>query len=205
MQKLKLWRESGKGLKTRLDSGLNSPVVSRDDVATPLVNQSIERGDTAQKLRLRHYPSINVDRDQLYAGYMEGDKDDAEEMLFAMGYRNNPTAYVEVTEEHGPDDGSYARQYITEGQVGREREHLTNFPTLFKRIKRQKHVVIYDTEDRVEFLVHDETSAWLQPALHVTVNDVDARRGVQEFRLDWFDEHAEELPGSKEVKWEIAH
>lgn len=205
VQKFKLWRESGKGFKTRLDSGLNSPVIDRDDVATATVDQSITRGDRSQELRLKHYPSINVDRDRLFAGSMEGDVDDARERLLQMGYRNNPTAYVEVTDENGPDDGSFARQYITETQASGDRERLTNFPAPFKRVKRQIHVVVFELEDEVEFLAHDETSAWLQPMLHVSVNDVKARRGVQEFRLDWFDEFGEELGGESEVKWEIAH
>lgn len=205
VEKFKLWRESGKGLKTRLDSALNDPVVNRSDVATASVDQSITRGDKAQSLRLRYYPSIDVDREDLFAGRMDGSLEEAEEKLFQLGYRNNPTAYVEVTDENGPDNGSYARQYITEAQVGRGREHLTNYPTIFKRTKRQIHVCIWEVEDGVEFLAHDEKSAWLQPMLHVKIPDVKARRGVQEFRLDWYDEFDEELPGQNEVKWEIAH
>lgn len=205
VEKIQLWRESGKGFKTRLDSGLNSPVVDRSDVATATVNQSISRGDTAQTLRLRYYPSIDVDRDDLFAGYIEGDLEEARDKLFQLGYRNNPTAYVEVTDENGPDNGSFARQYVTEAQVGRGREHVTNFPTIFKRTKRQIHVCIWEVEDRVEYLAHDEKSAWLQPMLHVKIPDVKARRGVQEFRLDWYDEFGEELPGQEEVGWEIAH
>lgn len=205
LEKFKLWRETGKGFKTRLSGDLEPPVVTRDDVATATIEPSISRGDAAQKLRLRYYPSIDVDRDELFAGYIEGDLEEAEERLFSLGYRNNPTAYVEVTEENGPDDGSYARQYVTEAQVGRGREHLTNFPTFWKRIKRQIHVCLWEVEDRVEFLAHDEKSAWLQPMLHVKIPDVKARRGVQEFRMDWYEEFDEELPGREDVNWETIY
>lgn len=204
-EKLSLWRESGKGLKTRLDDRIQPSVVDRPGVSSVEVQGAIERGDFAQRARLNHYPSIDVSREQLFAGRIDGDLEEARERLFQLGYRNNPTAYVEVTEETGPDDGSYARQYVTETGVGKGREYLSNYPTLWRRLKRQIHVCIWDVGDGVEFLAHDEKSAWLQPMLHVAITDVKARRGVQEFRLDWYDEFGEELPGRDEVNWEVAH
>lgn len=200
-----LWLESGKGIKTRMDSGLNPSIVSRDDIGEPVAMEKIERGNKSQQARLNYYPSIDVDRDKLYAGYIEGDIEDAREALFDMGYRNNPTAYVEVTEENGPDDGSYARQYITETGTDLDVPRATSYPGMFNRLKRQVHVCIWQVGDKVEFLAHEEKSAWLQPMLHVAIPDVQARIGVQEFRRDWYNEFGEELNGKDGVKWETSH
>lgn len=203
-EKYRLWRESGKGIKSLRDSQLKPSVVDRDSIASATKEVKLSRGDRLQRARLNYYPSIDVDRDQLYAGYIEGDLEDAEDALVEMGYRNNPTAYVEVTEENGPDDGSYARQRITETGGG-DRLHLTNHPTFFKRKKEQIHVVLFKVGDRVEFLAHEERSAWLQPMLHLTVNNAKARVGVRDFRNDWYDEFGEELNGKNETNWDTTN
>jgi hypothetical protein len=199
-EKFRLWQESGKGVKSRFDSSVSDPVVKRSDIASATKELKLDRGDRMQRARLNYYPSINVDNDQLFAGYIIGDLDDAEDALQRMGYRNNPTAYVEVTETDGPDDGSYARQRITETGGG-DRIHLTNFPSFYKRKKEQIHVVVFKKSDRVEFLAHEERSAWLQPMLHVTVNNAKARVGVRDFRNDWYDEFGRELEGKEETNW----
>jgi len=210
LEKYRLWSEDGKGLKTVTST--ESPALSRDDIPDVIkqrrLDQSVvlgRRGEVAQDARLRYYPSINVDRDQLYAGYIEGSLQEARDKLSAMGYRNNPTAYVEVTEENGPDNGSFARQYITEEGVSPSRQRLTNFPSIFKRAKRQIHVCFWKVEDRVEFLAHEEKSAWMQPMLHVGVNDVKAEVGVRDFRDDWHDNFGEELAGKEDISWESTH
>lgn len=204
LDKLRLWRESRTGLKTRFSDEVNPPVSKRDDVPDLVTNTKIKRGDRVQSARIKHYPSVDVNYDNLFAGYIEGDLSDARDRLLDMGYRNNPTAYVEVTDEYGPDDGSYARQYITETGGG-SRPYLTNFPSLYAREKKQIHVCIWDVDDEVHFLAHDERSAWLQPMLHVSVPDSNARIGVRDFRDDWYDNFGEELPGSDDVKWEVNH
>jgi len=203
-EKFSLWRESGKGVKSLRDTNLRESVVDRGDITTATKEIKLQRGGRAQRARLNYYPSIDVERDRLLAGYIEGDLEDAQDALFSMGYRNNPTAYVEVTEENGPDDGSYARQRITETGGG-DRLHITNHPTFFKRKKEQIHVVLFKVEGRVEFLAHEERSAWLQPMLHVTVPDAKARVGVRDFRNDWYDEFDEELGGKEDTNWETTH
>lgn len=210
LNKYRLWSDSDKGLKTIRRA--NPPAVNREDIPDILKQSSLDtasnlptRGEVAQEARLRRYPSIDVDKEQLFAGKIEGDINDARDKLFRLGYRNNPTAYVEVTEENGPDDGSYARQIITDESVSAGRNYITNFPTLFQRAKRQIHVCIWKVEDEVLFLAHEEKSAWLQPMLHLAIPDVSARIGVRDFRNDWYDEFGEELPGKDEVSWESQH
>lgn len=205
LRKLELWTEDGKGFKSVLSSEVESPALERDDLASPLVRQKLKRGKLLQRMRLQYYPTIDVERDNLFAGYIEGTLDDAKERLHEMGYRNNPTAYVEVTDEHGPDDGSFARQYITETSASQRRPILHNRPTIFRREKQQIHVCIFSTDDRVEFLAHDESSAWLQPARHIAVSAGNARIGVRDFRDDWYDEYEEELGGREQVRWSTAH
>lgn len=191
--KLQLWRESSKGLKSRLNTNIKEPALDRSDVRTSLVQQKVERGDRLQEARLRRYPSIDVDLDKVYAGSIEGDLNDAKELVMEAGFRNGPLAYVEVTDQFGPDDGSYWLHIITEtGKL----PFIENRAGLFRRVKDQIHVVNWLDEDRgmVHFGAHREQSALLQPARHVTINDANARRGVRDFRNKWFDTFGEELP-----------
>lgn len=203
--KLLLWSSRKRGLKSRFTGEVKQAVQSRTDVAQPIVQNKMERGDRLQSLRLRYYPSIDVDRAKHFAGRVEGDLDDAQDMLHELGFRNNPTAYVEVTDEYGPDDGSYSLQYITEDGTRLNIPRLTQQPSLFKRLKRQIHVTVYELDDEVEFLAHEEISAWLQPARHVVKGDATAKIGIRDFRDEWFDEFGEELPGREEVRWPTAH
>lgn len=205
VSKFQLWRKEGVGVKSRFSDALEPSARDRDDISPLLLDQKIERGDTLQELRLKHYPSINVDRDKLFAGYINENKDAAEDLLIELGFRNNPTAYVEVTEENGPDDGSYARTFVTETGGRFDIPKLAPNPSFYKRMKRQLHVVIYDVGDRTEFLVHDERSAWLQPARHVIVNDAEAQVGVRDFRDLWFDQFGRELRGKSQVVWDTTH
>lgn len=191
--KVQLWRESTKGLKSQFTSHVKDPPLKRSDVRTTLVQEKMQRGDRVQKLRLRFYPSIDMDFDRVYAGSIEGDLDDAKQLLMEAGFRNGPLAYVEVTEEFGPDDGSYWLHIITEtGKIPR----IDNRLGLFRRIKDQIHVVTWLDEDRgmVHLGAHREQSAPLQPARHAVVNMADARRGIRDFRNKWSDEFGEELP-----------
>lgn len=203
--KVFLWRSSKRGVKSRLKEGVKKPALKRDDVPDVLASAKMKRGDNLQRARLKYYPSIDVDRDKLYAGEIDGDLEDARDMLLDIGFRNNPTAYVEVTEENGPDDGSYAKQFVTETGGRADIPAITNQPALWKRAKRQIHVVLFDVGDKVEFLAHEEISAWLQPARHVVEGDATASIGVRDFRDEWYDEHGEELPGRENVMWETTH
>lgn len=195
--KIQLWRTSARGLKSRFHPQLKSPVLDRGDVRTALVQEKADRGDVIQEARLKRYPSIDVDFQQVYAGSVElGDDlsiEPVEDSLFEAGFRNGPFAYVEVTEEFGPDDGSYWLHIITE--TGRF-PGLENRLGLFRRIKDQVHVVIWVDEERqmAHFGAHREQSALLQPARHVVINEANARRGVRDFRNKWFDEFGDELP-----------
>lgn len=205
IDKFQLWRQEGTGFKSRFSPELLPPVVDREDLSSLMINNKIDRGDQLQKIRLRRYPSINVDRAKLFAGMIRGDKEDAENSLLEMGFRNNPTAYVEVTEQHGPDDGSYARVEVTETGARFNVPQFALHPSLYKRMKRQIHAVIYEVENGVLFLTHDERSAWLQPMRHVLVNDASARVGVRDFRDLWFDTFGEELRGKDQVVWNTTH
>lgn len=147
-----------------------------------------------------------MDRDALFAGRLEtSDLDEVEDMLVKLGFRNNPTAYVEVTEEHGPDDGSYSRTFLTETAGRYDIPKAVQTPTIYKRKKEQLHVTLYQLKDSVEILCHEERSAWLQPAQHIVKNDKSARIGVRDFRDVWFDNFGEELPGKEEVEWETTN
>lgn len=203
--KFQLWRQEGVGFKSRFNTELQPPVIDRDDISSIIVNNKIERGDLLQKIRLRRAPSINVDRARLFAGMVPGSKEDAENALLQMGFRSNPTAYVEVTEQHGPDDGSYALVEVTETGANVDVPQFAARPSFYKRMKRQIHVVIYEVESGVLFLTHDERSAWLQPMRHVFVNDASARVGVRDFRDLWFDTFGEELRGKSQVAWNTTH
>lgn len=189
-EKARLWRESSKGLKSQFTSAVKEPVLKRPDIRTSMVQEKMNRGDKIQSLRLRFYPSIDVEFDKLYAGSIEGDIDDARQLLMEAGFRNGPTAYVEVTDEFGPDDGSYWLHIITEtGKFPRVENRLG----IFRRIKDQVHVVTWVDEEMVHFGAHREQSALLQPARHAVINDADARRGVRDFRNKWHDEFGTEL------------
>lgn len=203
--KLFLWRSSRRGIKSRFSDDVKKSPLRRDDVPDIQVTNKIKRGDTLQELRLRYYPSIDVEKNLLYAGEIEGDLGDAEDKLLELGFRNNPTAYVEVTEEHGPDDGSYSLQQISEDGGRLDIPRISKQPSFWKRTKLQFHITVYELQERVLFLAHKEISAWLQPARHVWANDVSARIGVRDFRDMWFDEFEEELPGKQNVRWDTAH
>jgi len=201
--KLKLWISKNRGAKSRFTSGVKKPAQERDDIPDVVVANKIKRGDLLQEARLRFYPSINVDKKRLYAGEIRGDLDDAINILNSIGYRNNPTAYVEVTEEHGPDDGSYSRQIITEDDARLDIPQFVPSPAIYKRLKRQNHITIYQVGEKIIFLAHEEISAWLQPARHVVQGDATARIGVRNFRNRYFDELGEELPGKENVLWDL--
>lgn len=203
--KLFLWRSSRRGIKSRFSDDVKSPVARRDDIPDIQVTNKKKRGDALQKARLEYYPSINVDKDMLYAGEIKGSLDDARDKLMQMGFRNNPTAYVEVTEEHGPDDGSFSLQQISEDGTKFDVIRVTKQPSFWKRTKLQFHTVLYDVEDRVIFLCHKEISAWLQPARHVWDSDVSAEIGVRDFRDMWYDEFESELDGKDKVMWDSTH
>lgn len=191
--KVQLLRESNKGLKSRLKDGVRGPALERDDVRTSTTEKKIERGDKLQALRLRNYPSIDVDFDRLYAGSIEGGKKEAEEILMRAGFRNGPLAYVEVTNEFGPDDGSYWLQIITE--TGKF-PFIDNRVPLFRRVKDQIHVVIWEDEEEsmTHFGAHREKSAMLQPARHASISESDAQRGIRDFRNKLNDEFGKDLP-----------
>lgn len=204
-EKIALWREPTKGFKSKFLNAAKEPAVKREDLQDLQVDIKMERGDRLQQLRLKRYPSIDVDRDKLIAGKIEEPLSEAEDRLNTIGFRTNPTAYVEVTEENGPDDGSYSKQVITETGGNLDIPRVTNQPLFFRRVKEQIHVVLFQVPDGTEFLAHREKSAWLQPARHVTVPESSARRGVRDFRDAWFDEFGEELPGKGLTNWETTH
>lgn len=185
--KLQLWRESSKGLKSQFTNSVKEPVFRRSDINTAMVQERMERGDRIQKIRLRRYPSIDIEFDRVYAGSIEGDLDDAREILMDAGFRNGPFAYVEVTDEFGPDDGSYWLHIITE--TGKY-PLVENRLGIFRRIKDQIHVVTWEDKERgmVHFGAHREQSAALQPARHAVINDADARRGVRDLNNKLDDE-----------------
>lgn len=203
--KLKLWTSRKRGIKSRIFSDAREAVAARDDIPNILVKKKIDRGDNLQKARLRYYPSINVDYNLLFAGKTEVGLDETEDLLLEMGFRNNPTAYVEVTEKHGPDDGSYSLQHITETGGRLDIPRISQQPSYWKRAKRQIHVTLYQTPSGTEMLAHEEISAWLQPARHVVAGDVTARVGVRDFRDLWSDEFDEELGGRGQVFWDTTH
>lgn len=191
--KIQLWRESSKGIKSRLNTDIQPPALDRDDVLTSLTKEKMQRGGRLQRWRLENYPSIDVDFADVYAGSIEGDKDDAQEFLMELGFRNGPFAYVEVTEEFGPDDGSYWLHTITE--TGKF-PYIENRLGLFRRVKDQVHVAVWEDVDRgmVHFGAHREQSALLQPARHVAVGDSQIERGVEDFRNKVKHEMGAELP-----------
>lgn len=203
--KLFLWRSSRRGLKSRFSDDVKSPAISRDDIPDVQVSSKIKRGGNLQELRLRYYPSIDVNKDEMFAGRMEGDLEDARDRLFDLGFRNNPTAYVEITDEHGPDDGSYSKQVITEDGTTHDIPRITQQPSFWKRLKEQFHITVYQLDGEVLFLAHKEVSAWLQPARHLIKNDASKRIGVRDFRDQWYDEFGEELGGKGDVLWETTH
>lgn len=200
--KLQLWASGRRGIKSSFVGDTKAPALEREDIPDVLVTNRIKRGDKLQELRLRFYPTVDVELQNLYAGEMRGaSKEDAVNRLIDLGYRSNPTAYVEVTDEHGPDQGSYSRQLITEDGGKLDIPRASQQPSFWKRVKLQNHVVLYELDDRILFLAHKEVSAWLQPARHVVSGDVSARIGVRDFRNLWFDEFGEELGGKANIRW----
>ena len=201
--KTRLWMSRRRGIKSSFVGDTKEPAMQREDIPDVLVSNKMKRGDFLQKARLKYYPTVDVDFNELYAGEMRGSFEDARQKLLQLGYRNNPTSYVEVTDEHGPDDGSYAKQFITEDGSKIDIPQVTNQPAFWKRLKMQYHVVLYELQERVLFLCHKEVSAWLQPARHVVRGDVSARIGVRDFREMWYDEFGESLDGADSVKWRV--
>lgn len=205
MEKASLWRDRSKGVTARLSDEAKDPAVERDDIPDLLTNQSVQRGDRLQAARLKRYPSIDVDHTKVFAGRMDGSLSDAEDRLRALGFRTNPTAYVEVSDKNGPDDGSYSKVLVTETSARVDVPMVTVRPSLFRRIKDQIHIVVWETEDGIAFGAHREQHAWLQPARHVVVNDSNYEIAVRDFRDMWFDEFGEELGGGDEINWESTH
>jgi hypothetical protein len=200
--KARLWISRSRGLKSPILGDTKSPALERDDIPDVQVTNKIKRGDLAQELRLRYYPTVDINLNEYYAGEIPGATiDDVTNRLLQMGMRNNPTAYVEVTDEYGPDDASYAKQFITEDGSRIDVPQISAQPTFWKRLKNQYHVVLYDVNDSIILACHKEVSAWLQPARHVAQPGVSGRLGVRDFRQMWFDEFDEELPGKQNVKW----
>lgn len=205
IRKLSLWRDAQRGVKSRLSNKVKDSALDREDVSDVLVNTKIKRGDTTQGLRLRYAPSIDVDLDKVFAGSVDAEMDEVREALRMLGFRNNPTAYVEITEEHGPDDGSFSKLLVTESGGRFNIPHLSPQPGFFRRVKDQIHIVVWDTDDGVEFGAHREQHAWLQPTRHLVDNDADMRIGVRDFRDMWFDEFQQELGGKERVTWDTTH
>jgi hypothetical protein len=191
--KTRLWRESSKGIKSRFTNAAKDPPLKRDDVRTSLVQDKINRGGILQRLRLSRYPSIDVDFSRVYAGSIEGDKEEAKNKLMQAGFRNGPLAYVEVTDRFGPDDGSFWLHVITE--TGKF-PFIENRTGLFRRVKDQIHVVVWEDPERslTHLGAHREQSALLQPARHTAINDSNAMRGERDLRNKWIDTFGEELP-----------
>jgi len=190
--RFELWADKGLTLTDRLET---APAVKRD-IDPAIMEQSIQRGDLLQEIRLKRYPSIEVSFDNLYAGTYRGTLDELEQKLFEIGYRNNATAYVEITDKLGPDDGSYSQQIVKESgefpnlQISRPFGMIP----LYNRVKLQNHITTFVDGDVVHILAHQETSAWLQPLRHLTVSEGDANIGIREFRQAWKDQFEEELP-----------
>lgn len=205
MEKINLWRDTEIGLKSRFKDEALPAALNREDISTLLVEEKIRRGDVSQQIRLRYYPSINVDRERLIAGKIDKDLDEARDRLISLGFRNNPTSYVEVTEENGPDDGSYSRNIVSEAGGRLDIPRLSQRPSFYRRVKEQVHVCVFEVSDGTEYLAHREKSAWLQPIRHVVVGDPSARRGVRDFRNMWYDEFGEELPGKDLIHWDVTN
>lgn len=192
--KIEMWKQKGLTLRDRLNAG--PPAAKRDSISAETLDEKTQRGDIAQELRLKYYPSINLTdkKENYYAGTFKGSLSELEDLLFDIGYRNNPTSYVEIIDGLGPDDGSYARVEITESQqfpylgIGRP-FGLVNW---WNRIKEQNHLTTFVDEDneQVHVFVHKEASAWLQPIRHVTVSEGDDI-GSDEFLLRWNDKYDE--------------
>jgi len=205
LEKASLWRDSSKGLTSRFSSELEDSIPERDDISDIKLEQKLDRGGLLQRARLKRYPSINVEHGNVYAGRIDGDLEEATDRLQALGFRNNPTAYVEVSERNGPDDGSYSKVLVTESSNRLNPPMVTIRPSLFRRVKDQIHVVVWETSDGVEFGAHRERHAWLQPARHVAMNDSDKRVGVRDFRDMWYDTFESELEGKSQVRWDTTH
>jgi len=199
--KAKLWLSRNRGLKSRVLADVKKPVAHRQDVKQLQVRQSVRRGNEMQKLRLKYYPSIDIPYNKLFSGKIKGTLGDAEDKLVNLGFRNDPTAYVEVTKEYGPDNGSFSKQYISETGGRIDIPRVTQQPTFWKRTKEQVHTTCFEVGDEIHFCTHKELSAWLEPARHVFANDVSARQGVQQFRWMWFNEYDEELGGKNDIHW----
>lgn len=190
-RRLKSWLSKGFTATARLQT---EPAIDKD-IDEEVINRKLERGGFLQNARLRRYPSIEVNFSNLYAGTFRGSLQELTQKMFEMGYRNQPTAYVEVTDKFGPDDGSFAKHTIEEDtdfphlNIGRP---FGNVP-IWNRVKLQDHVAVFVEGDEIHLLAHREPSAWLQPARHLAV-DPNEDIGIREFRLDWQDEFDESLP-----------
>lgn len=201
-QKLSYWLDESKGAKTRLNSDLGDPVSEREDVSQSNLSTKIDRGDRVQKARLKFYPSIEIDFKSLYAGSINGGLRQAEKKLYDMGFRNGPLAYVEITDEYGPDDGSYWKQKITE--TGKF-PFIDNRISAFRRVKDQIHTCIFvdEGDNMVHFTAHREQSSLLQPARHLYVGEGEGYRGVRGFRAVWYDTFGEALPAPLGLDYDI--
>jgi len=215
-EKLALWIDTDKGLKSRINT--KKPVVARSDIPQVKTQRSLDRGERLQRARLRRYPSLDVNHRELFAGWLPNTLDQALETLYEVGFRDNPTAYVEVSDELGPDDWSLSLQSVTETGGDRIVPQITSRVRHYRRMKRQIHLALYSvkesdseysmfdsTADEITVVyAHEERSAWLQPMRHVTVNNSSARVGVRDFREKWYDETGSELPGKDSVKWRVS-
>lgn len=179
------------------------PILQRADIDPQVLATKWNRGDVVQRLRYRLYPSIDIDPLASYAGHNPEPRLETVNRLYRLGFRNNPTAYVEVAGPRGPDDGSYARQNITEHAIIPQIQGpLGLLP--FGRVKRQIHIVTYDTATGVDLFAHEERSAWLQPLRHGLLNDANYRIGVRDLRDTWADTFHTPLGDREHVQWPVS-
>jgi len=200
LKKLSLWRGRQQGARSRFNDNLKPPVESREDILSSRLDEMMEEADFGQRKRLSRIPSIDVSREDLYAGTMPVSKKRAKELLKDMGFRSKPTAYVEVV-DGTPDGGAYARNRVV------ELERRVDIPQLFgvvspiNRVKDQLTITLFSDGESTDVLAHRVQYPMGQPTISVSREGEVAKHGVRQFRSLVQQELGRELPGEGDVKW----
>lgn len=201
MEKFSLWRDSTKGLTSRFRKELKPPVTKRDDISEVDVTKLLDKASIGRKIRLKHSPTIDIDREQLYAGTIPVTKEKLEGTLKQMGFRTNLGAYVEVLNGK-PDDGAYSKNTVTELSRRVDVPQVYGTVGLFPRVKEQLAVTVFEGDGEVDIMAHKTVSPMAQPVRSTERSDGSAREGVREFRSLVSRRVDKEVPGKEDVSWD---
>jgi hypothetical protein len=166
------------------------------------VDEKKEDRNIGYTQRLKRVPSLDVQREQLYAGTMPVDSERARQLLTEMGFRSDLAAYV-YTLNGEPDDGAFVKNSITEGPRRVDVPQVYGFVSPLNRVKSQLSIRLFSDGDETDVLAHRTAYPVGQPTRSASISEEEARDGVRDFRQVINEELGKTLPGAGETGWEV--